>query len=304
MDNFEHIANISKGGTIAMVVVCITFLDQIEKVRNKFLLSSILSYACLLFIATITVSKAWESLVAGNLEKFANLMIVTQVTYVGGFTALVFHSAYRATLILAPRFPHTAKAATCVALTQGFIHGAASYYWGTNIKANYGTLRSEISSRMEIVVLVYYSLVESILFLMIQYKIIQVKAATLKSGDINKIKLVLYVKGLLRSSAYIVNIALIYLSLGNFIPYLINWNYPILCPAFILMIILTDSTRFQECIEKLSPSTTSISSSKKATDSTIARTKNTDDKDVRPVIVATKRDTDMGSHAISEEHNV
>ncbi|KNC99203.1 uncharacterized protein SPPG_05458 [Spizellomyces punctatus DAOM BR117] len=298
MDNFEHIANISKGGTIAIVVVCITFIDQIEKVRNKFLLGSIISYACLMFIATITVSKAWESLIVGNFEKFANLMIVTQVTYVGAFTSLVFHSAYRATLILAPRFPHTAKAATCVALTQGFIHGAASYYWGMNIKANYGTLRSEISSRMEIVVLIYYSLVESILFLMIQYKIIQVKAATLKSGDTNKIKLVLYAKGLLRSAAYIVNIALIYVSLGNIIPYLKNWNYPILCPSFILMIILTDSTRFQECIEKLSPSTTTTttSNSKKPTDSTIARTKTTDDKG--PTIIASKRDT------MSEDHNV
>ncbi|KAI8920155.1 hypothetical protein DFJ77DRAFT_451358 [Powellomyces hirtus] len=254
MDNFEHIANMSIGGMIAMLVTTVTFIDQIEKIRNKFLLCSILGYSAMMTSACICSNQAWRRMIAGELPQFASRMIATQFFYVGAFTCLIFHSTYRTVMISAPHFASPLRIAIPITLTQCFIHGSASYYWGSNIMDNYGTKVSVISSRFEIAILIYYSVVESVLFLLTQYKIIQVKSVIVKKGDSEmfKIKLLLYLKGSIRSFAYILNIVLIYIALGNWLPYLVNWNYPMFCPAFLLMIVLTDSTRFQECMAKLS----------------------------------------------------
>ncbi|KAJ3175919.1 hypothetical protein HDU85_001026 [Gaertneriomyces sp. JEL0708] len=271
MSNFYHLKNISAAGAIILSIVVITLWDQIEKIKNKVLLGSIMAYTSLMFIAMVTCTQAWTGILENNIPKFQNLFYLTQSAFVAAFTCLVFHSAYRTTLILAPRSPHTIKVALFAAFTQMAIHIPAAAYWGLNMAATAGAGISPISQKMEVVVLVYYAVVETSLYLVTQNHIIKVKAAA-SSGTSTRIKVMLYLKGLLRAGVYSATIILTYLSLGNRLPQpqTMNWQYPMIMPSILLLIILTDSTRFQECIEKLTGTVTyGNSSGKPATNPSI-----------------------------------
>ncbi|KAJ3156314.1 hypothetical protein HDU89_004096 [Geranomyces variabilis] len=272
-DNVLQIANISAGGILAMLVVLVAFWDHLERIRDVFLQRSILCYASFMVIAYICSNQAWTSLLAAqqsedgatakrNLDHFSNRILATQFFYVAAFTFLVFHSAFRAARITLPLYQHPLRIAIPVTLTQIGLHATASYFWGNNIRENYGAMRSEISSKFETTLIVYYGVVETACFLLTQWAIIKVKSETVTDANLLKTKLVLYAKGVARTAAYVACVLTIYLALGNVaIPYTEYYVYPMMCPVLMFVIIMTDASRFQECMEKLAPGVKQVASS-------------------------------------------
>ncbi|KAI8807247.1 hypothetical protein BJ742DRAFT_317956 [Cladochytrium replicatum] len=61
----------------------------------------------------------------------------------------------------------------------------------------------------------------------------------------------IYLKGFLRSSCYVVNIVMTFLSIGGFFPLLTGtpWTFYGLCVVFLVM--MTDASRFQQALELL-----------------------------------------------------
>ncbi|KAI9089423.1 hypothetical protein DFS34DRAFT_654567 [Phlyctochytrium arcticum] len=132
------------------------------------------------------------------------------------------------------------------------------------MKANFGTQVDTISQKMEVVVLVYYSVVESALFIITQYKIIETTAATIAGGPTMRLKALMYLSGSMRSVAYIANICVGFVALGNVLPVTSHWNFPLYGPPFLVVIILTDFGRFQNCMDNLTGEQAKSSSHRKS----------------------------------------
>ncbi|KAI9089422.1 hypothetical protein DFS34DRAFT_639404 [Phlyctochytrium arcticum] len=251
MPDFEQLSTIGAGAALACVTVLLTFLENIDKIRVPHLKYSIVG--CLVSFTTSTtfVAAAWRSLFQGDAPGFADRMICATAFYDLGFTLLTYHSAYRTIRICLPFYRNVHWAAAGVALTQMLVHGSASLFWARNMKANFGTQVDTTSQKLELVVLVYYSVVESALFVITQYKIIETKAATMVGGATKRLKALMYLSGSMRSIAYIANICMGFVALGNVLPVTSHWNFPMYGPPFLVIIILTDSGRFQNCMESL-----------------------------------------------------
>ncbi|KNC97943.1 uncharacterized protein SPPG_06931 [Spizellomyces punctatus DAOM BR117] len=245
-----QLSAIGSGSALAGVTVLLSFWENIVKTKNVHMKTSIL-IAILSYIVSMSfVSSSWSYLGLGNPDGFATRIICATAFYDFFFACLTYHSAYRTFLICKPFHPRVWLLAAGVTLTQIVIHGTASYFWATNMKANYGTIPSPISTTMETVVLVYYSTVESVLFLITQYKIVESTTAT-KTNVSMVTKLTTYMNGFARSIAYTANICIGFIALGEVIPVTHNWNFPMYGPAFLIIIILTDVGRFQDCMTKL-----------------------------------------------------
>ncbi|KAI9089424.1 hypothetical protein DFS34DRAFT_639408 [Phlyctochytrium arcticum] len=251
MPDFEQLSTIGAGAALACVTVLLTFLESIEKIRVSHLKYSIVACLVSFTIAMSFAAAAWRSLFQGDAPGFANRMIGATAFYDFGFTMLTYHSAYRTIRICLPFYRHVHWAAAGVALTQVVVHASAAYFWASNMLANFGTQVDPTSQKMEVVVLVYYSVIESVLFVITQYKIIETKASTMAGGATTRLKALMYLSGSLRSVAYIANICMGFVALGNMLPVTSHWNFPLYGPPFLVVIILTDSGRFQNCMQTL-----------------------------------------------------
>ncbi|KAJ3176789.1 hypothetical protein HDU85_006542 [Gaertneriomyces sp. JEL0708] len=260
--HFQQLANIGAGAALATVITAMTLYENIVRIKDIHMKYSIIACMCSFIIAMSFVSYSWRAM-PDNPPLFVDRIIGATFFYDLTFTLLTYHSAYRTILICRPITRRIPLYALLIAFTQMIIHGCASYFWAINMKDNYGTLVSPVSSKMEVVVLVYYSVVESVLFVLTQYRIVEVKIATManKAETLGLRTMAgLYGQGLMRSFAYTISITMGFIALGNALP-LVHltvteaWNFPMYGPVFCMIVILTDVNRFQSAIATLTKAT-------------------------------------------------
>ncbi|KAI8807245.1 hypothetical protein BJ742DRAFT_317935 [Cladochytrium replicatum] len=230
----------SAGALFALFAVTISFWENLEKMRNKPLLVSVL-----LFVTSSSLSIS-INIAAAYMEQIAQphsakvAYVLSAVFWALAWASLTFHSATRTILIAFPRLQNHSVwfISGSTVFAQLCLTGTGAYFYS---KSQIDTLGKVYDPRGVTVLLVeipWYSIVESVLFITAQYKIVSAvnELRDTQSGDrqaqaparrwsvwsshtnswtARHAKLI-YVKGLIRSMLYCTNIIMTFLSVGGF----------------------------------------------------------------------------------------
>ncbi|KAI8802034.1 hypothetical protein BJ742DRAFT_778755 [Cladochytrium replicatum] len=113
-----------------------------------------------------------------------------------------------------------------------------------NFLTSFGQIIDERSTKITFVESVWFSIIETILFVVTQYRFVSVRSSMRKVST--GVQIQLYWKDVTRSILYSFNVIMMYLFVGNWSGY---------GHAITLLILMTDSNRFQETIAILNGDT-------------------------------------------------
>ncbi|KAI8801768.1 hypothetical protein BJ742DRAFT_873676 [Cladochytrium replicatum] len=207
---------------------------------------------------------------------------IATVSWIVSWASLTFHSATRALMILLPylrRVPVWTLSGALVVVQLG-INSVGAYYFARSSLPDGTDWEKRTSRAVSVVEAVWYSLVESLLFFATQFKIVATVTEVRRFSNVTKTGLsvttqestaaasgatiiarrisravrdraLLYFKAFLRWAFFSTSIAMTYLTFGGHLgsTKANNWssNGLMIC----IMILMTDSLRFQNALELL-----------------------------------------------------
>ncbi|KAI8802033.1 hypothetical protein BJ742DRAFT_834847 [Cladochytrium replicatum] len=174
------------------------------------------------------------------------LFVVGSISWVICWLGVTFTTSYRASLIVFVGGRRPWLLPLILILCQGALSFTGSAYFTINFISSFGKTVDERSTIITIVESIWYSVMESLLFVITQYRIVSVRSSVKKVPL--AVQAQLYMKGILRSALYSLNVIMMFISVGNGFGVGVGGNWSVYGHAITLLILMTDSNRFQETI--------------------------------------------------------
>ncbi|KAI8807249.1 hypothetical protein BJ742DRAFT_773234 [Cladochytrium replicatum] len=235
------------GGAIVCAITAATcFWEDLEKITNKFLCISMLLFLFFFILTEVFYITGLLLFVRGLPGIGALTKAVCGITWILAWACMTFHSTMRTALIV---LPLSAKippwgVGLMVTLLQLTLASASVYYYVKAIIESDGHKYDKQGSFILLLEAVWYSIVESGLFLAAQYKIVSaalelqnaVGGNTLpRRRSLNPLKhraFWIFMMGGLRALCYSANIIMTFISIGGY--------FPPYTDAFLFFFILTE----------------------------------------------------------------
>ncbi|KAI8801353.1 hypothetical protein BJ742DRAFT_837705 [Cladochytrium replicatum] len=238
-------------GFVQQIAVLTCFIDTYLRIKNKhlklsitfFLISALLVQS--FFLAGMTV------IGRGYTTAATYMFILGSLAWVVSWLTVTYHTSYRAAIITLVGFERPWLIPLIIIVCQVALSGTGWFFFIKNYITSFGQEADPRSTIITIVEAFWYSIVETVLFSITQYRIVQVHSQVRKVSTF--IKLQLYMKAVTRSILYSFNVTMMFLSVGGiFGPGMgpgDNWTSYGFSVTF--LILITDSDRFQETIAVL-----------------------------------------------------
>ncbi|KAI8814423.1 hypothetical protein BJ742DRAFT_785257, partial [Cladochytrium replicatum] len=159
---------------------------------------------------------------------------------------VTYHTSYRAALISLVGFQRPWLVSLAAVICQGLLSGTGSVFFTINFVTSLGTKVDPRSTMITFIESFWYSIVETALFVVTQYRIVSVRSRIKKVAT--TVQLQLYWKAVMRSVLYSLNVIMMFLAVGNTFGVDVGGNWSLYGHAITLLILMTDSNRFQETI--------------------------------------------------------
>ncbi|KAI8801354.1 hypothetical protein BJ742DRAFT_837706 [Cladochytrium replicatum] len=252
---YENDMHMFAGSYAAFITVFICFFESFQRIRNVHLKMSITLFAVLSLLDGAFIMIATRCLSVGNLRAAKPLYIVASILWVACWLQVTYHTSYRAAQIIFTGYKRLWIFPIVVCICQGALSGTGCYFFVSNFLNNLGRRVDPKSVTITIVESFWYSIVETVLFGITQYRIVHVHSRVKKVST--SVKLQLYMKAVTRSILYSFNVTMMFLSVGNVFgaDRGINSNWTAYGKTITVLILLTDSDRFQETIAVLTGTT-------------------------------------------------
>ncbi|KAI8802030.1 hypothetical protein BJ742DRAFT_873558 [Cladochytrium replicatum] len=241
-DNLHQYA----GAIVAEITVFTCFLESYQRIRNPhlkwsitlFIIFSVLVNACYLtgtaFVGSANVVAAVPFFIGGS------------VLWVLAWICVTYHTSYRAALISLVGFQRPWLVSLAAVICQGLLSGTGSVFFTINFVTSLGTKVDPRSTLITFIESFWYSIVETALFVITQYRIVSVRSRIKKVAT--TIQFQLYWKAVMRSILYSLNVIMMFLAVGNTFGVNVGLNWSLFGHAITLLILMTDSNRFQETV--------------------------------------------------------
>ncbi|KAI8802032.1 hypothetical protein BJ742DRAFT_858759 [Cladochytrium replicatum] len=234
------------GALVAEISVFMCFLESYQRIQNKHLKVSITLFVIFSLLVNALFLAGTALLGAGKLGLASPMFIAGSICWVIAWLNVTYHTSYRATLISLIGFQRPWIVAVVMVVCQGILSGTGSVFFTENFLASFGQTVDPRSTAITFVESFWYSIVETILFVITQYRIVSVRSR-IKKVDMT-VKIQLYWKAVSRSILYSLNVIMMFLSVGNAFGAGVGGNWSTYGHAVTLLILMTDSNRFQETI--------------------------------------------------------
>ncbi|KAI8801343.1 hypothetical protein BJ742DRAFT_34009 [Cladochytrium replicatum] len=293
-------------GVAAFSTVFICFIETYLRMRNPHLKISITLYVACSILQGVVFFSAGVLVAQGNFSAASPLFVLGSIIWVLGWLQVTYHTSYRAAQITLVRFKWPWIVPFVVCLCQAALSGTGAYYFINNFLISFGQTSDPRSAAVTVVESFWYSIIETILFAITQYRIVYIHSQVKKVST--TVKLQLYMKAVSRSVLYSFNVTMMFLSVGNVFGTTlgINSNWTTYGQSITLLILLTDSDRFQETIAVLTGTTDWSRGTRLTTSSTDESAKDisTANSIAAEVIVFGDSDLNSGSTAMTTLNSV
>ncbi|KAI8802029.1 hypothetical protein BJ742DRAFT_834837 [Cladochytrium replicatum] len=241
------------GAIVAEITVLICFLESYQRIQNKHLKVSISLFFVFSILVNVLFLTGTALFAAGNVAVASPMIIMGSISWVIAWLNVTYHTSYRAALISMVGYQRPWLIALVAVLCQGALSGTGSVFFTLNYLKSFGNTVDPRSTTITYVESFWYSIVETALFVITQYRIVSVRARVKKVSTMTKIEL--YWKAVSRSILYSLNVVMMFLSVGNAFGAGVGANWSLYGHSMTLLILMTDSNRFQETIAILNGDT-------------------------------------------------
>ncbi|KAI8814428.1 hypothetical protein BJ742DRAFT_892013 [Cladochytrium replicatum] len=243
----------SAGSIVAEITVFICFLESYQRIQNMHLKVSISMFVAFSVLVNLFFLIGRAFLMAQNYDAAKGMFVVGSMCWVTAWLCVTYHTSYRATIIALTGVKRPWVVSIAFVVLQGALSWTGSAFFTMNFLASFGQTIDERSTKITFVESVWYSITETILFVVTQYRIVSVRSSVRKVST--GVQIQLYWKGVTRSILYSFNVIMMYLSVGNEFGVDAGGNWSGYGHAITLLILMTDSNRFQETIAILNGDT-------------------------------------------------
>ncbi|KAI9364025.1 hypothetical protein DFJ73DRAFT_810684, partial [Zopfochytrium polystomum] len=206
-------SNVMVAMGVTMITIIVSYWDVIAKIKNPFLFWTIIGAAAGQLVHTFGSAVIRRDVI----KDYDFPKLVYRGTWLSAgqifcLACLQFHTSYRGMLILFPRSNRTWVVPSIVTALHIALQIAGLYYYYENFKLNFFFKTTQEVFVFSVVTTVYVSVVETIFYLISQYKII----TTLTELSSIKVSFVDVLKMILRSACYIAAVIMLFCSSGQF----------------------------------------------------------------------------------------
>ncbi|KAI8802031.1 hypothetical protein BJ742DRAFT_834842 [Cladochytrium replicatum] len=242
------------GAIVAEISVFICFLESYQRIQNKHLKISITLFLIFSILVNVLFMTGTVLVSKNDFSTAQPMFIIGSICWVIAWLNVTYHTSYRAALISLVGFQRPWIVSIIAVACQAALSGTGSVFFTMNFLASFGTTVDPRSTTITFVESFWYSIVETALFVVTQYRIVSVRSRIKKVSSM--VKFQLYMKAVTRSLLYSLNVIMMFLSVGNAFGAEVGGNWSVYGHAITLLILMTDSNRFQETIAILNGDTT------------------------------------------------
>ncbi|KAI8814244.1 hypothetical protein BJ742DRAFT_328816 [Cladochytrium replicatum] len=234
------------GAIVAEITVFICFLESYQRIQNQHLKISITLFMIFSVLVNVFFLAGTALVAQSDFASATPLFIIGSISWVLAWLNVTYHTSYRAALISLVGFQRPWIISIVAVCCQGALSGTGSVFFTMNFISSFGQTVDTRSTLITFVESFWYSIVETALFVVTQYRIVSVRSRIKKVSV--TVKLQLYWKAVTRSMLYSLNVIMMFLAVGNEFGVNVGGNWSLYGHAITLLILMTDSNRFQETI--------------------------------------------------------
>ncbi|KAI9309816.1 hypothetical protein DFJ73DRAFT_805087 [Zopfochytrium polystomum] len=248
MDSTKDIAesNMMVAMGVAMITIVVSYWDVIAKINNPFLFWTMIGAPVGHLVHTFGVAITRRDVTRDyDYEKFFFRACWLAAGQIFCLACIQFHTSYRGMLILFPRSNRNWIVPSIVTAIHVGLQIAGLWYYYANWKLSYFVTTTQEVFTLSVVTAVYVSAVETVFFLISQYKII----TTLT--ELSKVEVSFFhvAKMILRSACYISAVIMLFCTSGQFF-YSVSTGVIFIyqAPTLMVLILLSDSVSVRELV--------------------------------------------------------
>ncbi|KAI8814427.1 hypothetical protein BJ742DRAFT_864949, partial [Cladochytrium replicatum] len=222
------------GAIVAELTVFICFLESYQRLQNVQLKIAITTFLVFSILVNLFFLIGTALLMHQNYTASPPLFVVGSISWVIAWLGVTYTTSYRASLIVFVGNRRPWLLPLILILCQGTLSFTGSAYFTINFISSFGKTVDERSTIITIVESIWYSVMESLLFVTTQYRIVSVRSSVKKVPLAVQVQL--YTKGVLRSALYSLNVIMMFISVGNGFGVGIGGNWSVYGHAITLLI--------------------------------------------------------------------